>query len=188
MNRRRLLQVAGSTLVVGSGCTGNDEPEIQDSDGDVVIDSKDYAPNDPAVQEKSDLLTTATATATTTPTPTATPTATPTEMPTSNPDEGQLVVDDSYWEGVSHITSFGTGAVTTMVTADHPETEFDSAKLLLQVYQFPRERLLSETLSAQFDRTAGPHTITVNPDLGRTDGSRHQIQLRCWPCPRRCHA
>lgn len=32
-----------------------EEDDIQDSDGDGVIDSEDYAPNDPEVQEKSDL-------------------------------------------------------------------------------------------------------------------------------------
>jgi len=33
------------------------ETELQDSDGDGVIDSEDYAPEDPDVQEKSDLQT-----------------------------------------------------------------------------------------------------------------------------------
>lgn len=36
------------------------ETTIQDSDGDGVIDSEDYAPRDPKVQEKSDLQTTST--------------------------------------------------------------------------------------------------------------------------------
>jgi hypothetical protein len=40
---------AGCTDVLGGG---ND---IQDSDGDGVIDSEDYAPHDPDVQEKSDV-------------------------------------------------------------------------------------------------------------------------------------
>jgi hypothetical protein len=41
-----------------AGCTdvlGNSGNDIQDSDGDGVIDSEDYAPRDPDVQEKSDV-------------------------------------------------------------------------------------------------------------------------------------
>jgi len=43
------------------GPTPTDDP-IQDSDGDGVIDSEDYAPRDPDVQEKSDLTSTETGT------------------------------------------------------------------------------------------------------------------------------
>lgn len=41
----------------GDGADGGDGG-VQDSDGDGVIDSEDYAPNDPDVQEKSDLRST----------------------------------------------------------------------------------------------------------------------------------
>ena len=113
-SRRGLL--AGLVGVTGftTGCVallGSDD-DIEDSDDDGVIDSEDYAPNDPDVQEKSDLTTetpqpgvrdsptptaanqqagsretptaslTQTSTATSILTPTATPTPTPTRTPT----------------------------------------------------------------------------------------------------------
>lgn len=59
MNRRTLLMaVAGGGLTTFSGCLGSitgGGTEIKDSDGDGMIDSKDYAPKDPSVQEKSDI-------------------------------------------------------------------------------------------------------------------------------------
>lgn len=59
-DRRTVLQLGGVALSAGiAGCsdiTGGDEQEIQDTDGDGVIDSEDYAPRDPEVQEKEDLL------------------------------------------------------------------------------------------------------------------------------------
>ncbi|WP_348612696.1 hypothetical protein [Halobaculum rarum] len=60
---------------------------MEDSDGDGMIDSKDYAPNDPDVQEKSDVQTSPSQTPTPTPRPTATPTDTPTATPTSTPTD-----------------------------------------------------------------------------------------------------
>ncbi|MFC7078029.1 hypothetical protein [Haloarcula halophila] len=48
------------TVTVSDTNGGTEEDTIQDSDGDGVIDSEDYAPNDPDVQEKSDLVDTTT--------------------------------------------------------------------------------------------------------------------------------
>lgn len=57
--RRRVLQLGGATLLSGlAGCSsilgsvGDDESGIQDTDGDGVIDSEDYAPRDPEVQRE----------------------------------------------------------------------------------------------------------------------------------------
>lgn len=58
MKRRTFIgiSVSLSGLSLLSGCTGAlGGNQIQDSDGDGMIDSKDYAPNDAAVQEKSDI-------------------------------------------------------------------------------------------------------------------------------------
>jgi hypothetical protein len=58
VTRRRLLFGISTTgIVATAGCTGGDvfQDDIQDSDGDGVIDSEDYAPQDPEVQEKSDI-------------------------------------------------------------------------------------------------------------------------------------
>jgi len=83
MDRRQLLTTGALFL---AGCNGLNQSggsdDIQDSDGDGVIDSEDYAPNDPDVQEKSDLQGGSTATPTSTPTATQSPTPTPTPEPT----------------------------------------------------------------------------------------------------------
>ncbi|WP_459194062.1 hypothetical protein [Halosimplex sp. J119] len=58
IKRRKFIgsvSLLGATLLSGCSSSGDDEGDIQDSDGDGVIDSEDYAPNDPDVQEKSDL-------------------------------------------------------------------------------------------------------------------------------------
>ncbi|UPV74919.1 hypothetical protein M0R89_02355 [Halorussus limi] len=52
--RRQCLTGIGLLGIAGlSGCSGNSGPS--DSDGDGMIDSEDYAPKDPNVQEKSDV-------------------------------------------------------------------------------------------------------------------------------------
>jgi hypothetical protein len=59
MERRLFLKRTGISLGLGlavAGCSGGDSSDdVQDSDGDGVIDSQDYAPNDPDVQSKSDV-------------------------------------------------------------------------------------------------------------------------------------
>jgi len=88
MNRRRFIAATGVSSL--AGCTGlnssDDSNEVQDSDGDGMIDSEDYAPDDPDVQEKPGSNTdTRTPIATPSPTQTASPTATPTDSPTPMP-------------------------------------------------------------------------------------------------------
>jgi len=69
MKRRTFILSSASFtgLSLLSGCigslTGN---QVQDSDGDGMVDSKDYAPNDPDVQEKSDVDTSDSGTSTST--------------------------------------------------------------------------------------------------------------------------
>jgi hypothetical protein len=53
-SRRSFLRLGGAALVVGTGCTFR-ESDVQDSDGDGVIDSQDYAPRDPDVQSRRDV-------------------------------------------------------------------------------------------------------------------------------------
>lgn len=53
MNRRKLL-LAGTGFLL-AGCTSSRESGASDSDDDGMIDSKDYAPQDPEVQEKEDV-------------------------------------------------------------------------------------------------------------------------------------
>jgi|GEM_PF-2151430 hypothetical protein len=49
-----LSTAASVSLAAVAGCSSDDD-EVQDSDGDGVIDSQDYAPQDPAVQDASDV-------------------------------------------------------------------------------------------------------------------------------------
>lgn len=90
--REALLGLSTGGIVWIAGCSGDEsqDGDIQDSDGDGVIDSEDYAPNDPEVQEKSDV----------TGTPTASPTSTPTPTPTEEPTATATAVSDSDGDGV----------------------------------------------------------------------------------------
>lgn len=92
--RRRFLAAVGATGAVGiAGCLGvlDDDEDIQDSDGDGVIDSKDYAPRDPAVQRKAQL---SNCDCTSTPggsTPAETETARPQQTPAATPQRDAFV-------------------------------------------------------------------------------------------------
>lgn len=58
ITRRRLLSGMSVTgMITIAGCSDGDgsQDDIKDSDGDGVIDSEDYAPQDPEVQERSDI-------------------------------------------------------------------------------------------------------------------------------------
>ena len=101
MDRRAILTVGGSLLVsacVGSG--GDDSNGVQDSDDDGVIDSEDYAPNDPEVQERSDLQGTSEATTAIKTTSTTTGTTRTTRQPTTQAEtianETLRVHEDEY--------------------------------------------------------------------------------------------
>jgi len=77
--RRFLCGVLAGGLISMAGCSdliGSDDDGVQDSDGDGVIDSEDYAPQDPDVQKKSDIGSGESTPETPTPTETATPTPT----------------------------------------------------------------------------------------------------------------
>ena len=95
--RRTLLRASGIAAVTGlAGCTdrivGGGEPSIQDSDGDGVIDSEDYAPRDPSVQwaeqvrEKGATTRSDQDSPTGTEPPQDTPPGTPADGPVAEPD------------------------------------------------------------------------------------------------------
>jgi len=110
--KRRSFVAVGVTFLGGcSGMSGSGTPteEVQDSDGDGVVDSEDYAPNDPDVQSESDLSTQTaspapTSTETASPTPTPTETASPTPTPT--PVEITAAVGSEFEDSVT-VPSFG---------------------------------------------------------------------------------
>lgn len=102
-SRRRFLRVTGAGCVAGlAGCSqlsGGGESGITDTDGDGVIDSEDYAPGDPNVQRKEQLVRTETTTAETatveptTTTPTTTTPPIPPVLRKSLPDPEEYVGD-----------------------------------------------------------------------------------------------
>lgn len=89
-SRRQVVTSISAISFSGiTGCLAEDDTsDIQDADGDGVIDSKDYAPNDPDVQKESDI----TKSTGETPIPSPTPTATPTSSE-SNDRDGDGVLD-----------------------------------------------------------------------------------------------
>lgn len=161
MKRRRFLGVITAGTAAIAGCSQGDS-DIQDSDGDGVIDSEDYAPNDPAVQEKSDLQTTTqtpsptTTTEVTTTTTTATTTSTTSTTPTTTtaPASNVLVVTDDYWQNSSHIQEYNHTTVRGVVTPDHPTTTYDQARVYVGLFAYPSGRTVAEQHTDAFDRSA----------------------------------
>lgn len=181
MHRRRFLGAAATTVPLLGGCVqSDDKQDIQDSDGDGVIDSEDYAPQDPDVQEKSDLVTdTVRMTATDTPTdaPTDTPTRTPTDTPTRTPtgtptrtateasDVNSIRVTDSYWQDGTRIQAYSSQSVEMVVHPDIPQTDFDETEVLVLAYEYPRADFIAQATSDAFRRSDGKQTITVDVDM-----------------------
>jgi len=160
MKRRHFLTSSCALTTAIAGCTGSSN-DIQDSDGDGVIDSEDYAPQDPEVQEKSDLRDTATVTPTPEPTSTPTPTPPPTTAP--NPEEEALTVTDDYWMDISHITEYSADHVSIKVHPEYPSADFDTAKVFVGVADFTRNQVLREMLSPEFEH--GDQVVTQTVEI-----------------------
>jgi hypothetical protein len=80
MRRRRVLALAATSTAAVAGCTslgGDGSNDVSDSDGDGRVDSQDYAPQDPDVQDKEDVGGSGSSD------------STPTESPTSTTDPKQ---------------------------------------------------------------------------------------------------
>ncbi|WP_410766798.1 hypothetical protein [Haloferax sp. DFSO60] len=152
-SRRSVLAGIGSVALVGlAGCTGGGGSQIQDTDGDGVIDSKDYAPRDSSVSRRSDLetttraakTTTATTTAPTTTTATATPTSTPeqTTAPTTVSSEdvqGLTARNSDVFERQNHISAYSQHSVTVQLWAESVEGYTSSGTdLYVSLVEFPR--------------------------------------------------
>ena len=177
MKRRDYLRITGGGIALLAGCVGEDESEIKDSDGDGVIDSEDYAPQDPDVQEKSDLENVDKLTPTsssnskpTTKTPTTTELTTTIETTTTTSNSGANViqVNEEYWENQSRLLSYSSQEVSIKVEPDHPETDFEGAKVYVSVDEFPRSDNVFETLSGEIDRETG-EKIKFDIDISNVD-------------------
>lgn len=178
MNRRRFLQAITCTTPLVAGCTGSDESadkQIEDSDGDGVIDSQDYAPNDPDVQEKSDLKSTTRATASTeqtvettattaktttettaatiaetTATEATTAEATTTTAETATTDSANRIrVPAEYWGEQSHITAYSSETVDFVVYDDH-DLSASEVKAVAALYEYPRGNRIAYAESDAF--------------------------------------
>lgn len=176
MNRRRFLGTLAAGSAALGGCTGAESAEdVRDTDGDGVVDEEDYAPTDPSVQRKSDLVNSAT------PTPTRTegtaedgPTPTTAATPTTTPADA-IVVDDEYWAEQSHIASYGGDEVRAVVRPDHLGVDYDRMRVALVVAEYPRVRTLSTVYSDAFEGE-GPHDVVVPLDLGGApEGTRLNV-------------
>lgn len=168
-----------SSLTAATGClAGCADDSPQDSDGDGVIDSEDYAPNDPDVQEKSDLQSN-TEQPTATPTPTPTPTTTTTAPPvlvTDTPTQTERTVSSrtlaaNYDPLVGQTSYFETYGLTESTVTINPdtldETYPDGAKLTVLTTSHPsRETVYGYGTSDPFTITedANPFTVTVTAD------------------------
>jgi hypothetical protein len=122
-------------MVAITGCVsgGESQGDIEDSDGDGVIDSEDYAPRDPEVQERSDVQNPQTETGT--PTETETETATRTETETATQTESYEIERDALVNfragknSAERADSAHTRGLTEYneETDDYGETEFRTA-------------------------------------------------------------
>lgn len=121
---RRKFVASASTfaITVLAGCSG--ESDVQDSDSDGMIDSKDYAPNDPDVQKKSDLSSNE---ETSQPESTPTEESTPTSEQSTDASIGQVDVDiqtDSDQNNIGYDveTYFEDSATLTVTVTDGEAT------------------------------------------------------------------
>ncbi|WP_191967134.1 MULTISPECIES: hypothetical protein [Haloferax] len=181
--RRRFLQGSGLVLASLAGCTGS---EVKDTDGDGVVDSKDYAPRDPDVRFKSDVQGTAAVTKqsptpTATATPQATPTQTPTPTPTPAPSSGTSMLtakNPESLERTSYISSYGTAEVTVNVSPDEfTETEISGTDLVVFLGGYPREREYARGRTAIEPDESRSYTISIDFPNDATGRPLHYLAL-----------
>lgn len=154
-SRRRILKAlaAPSIGTVAAGCSSDGSRDVQDSDGDGVIDSEDYAPQDPDVQEKSDVQQTETGamprartktpapestptpspspspvyTSTPVPTPSPPPSETSTPAPRSTPtparDSNSVTVSAEEFAGTAYVTEYSSREVSASVDPSDPDLD-----------------------------------------------------------------
>ena len=165
MKRRQFLisstALGAATL---SGCIGSDDSEesdsdtdIQDSDGDGVIDSEDYAPHDPDVQQKSDLQSETNSTTSST-----TSTTESTTEPTSN-GNGIQVDKSDFSTAESRFVEYSLTNVRVYIHPDDPAvTETANQALWIIGADYSREGIhVSKRKSVDLTQSASQVTVDV---------------------------
>ena len=192
MERRRLLRAsttAGAVFI--AGCTGSSEDEdIQDSDGDGVIDSEDYAPNDPTVQVKSDLEGASTGVNQTdtdtegvgpdtegsdsesedsdTDTEDSGSDTDTDEEETPAPEPNTLQVDDEAFTGDSYISAYSSDEVTVVVDPTDPEISdrtLSNSDVQIVAANYPRESKISDSISRSSLNNSSKTTVSISMDI-----------------------
>ncbi|MCU4802375.1 hypothetical protein OB920_18520 [Halobacteria archaeon HArc-gm2] len=186
--RRTFIHGVAVSVPLLAGCTSEEggTPEddtIQDSDGDGVIDSEDYAPTDPDVQRKSDLQETATdaadrvtptpATSTTTPERTSSPEPTRSPTPTNDTPAGSsntLTVSEHLSEQ-SRLHSYSATDATVVVTS-YPEIPHDRVQIVGITYEYPRGEGVAYGSSDAIDTPRDGDSTRVTVSMTEGDVSR----------------
>ncbi len=170
-SRRAFCAAVGAAGLAGlAGCTGGSD--VEDTDGDGVVDSADYAPRDANVSRKSDLDGSAPAAKpTTTPTDTTTPasvTATPaptrteTAAPSTLAAKNAAVLDDD----TSYVSSYGRRSVTVELLGD--DRSFEGARgkdLLVLLSRYPRGEILDRARTTVDVGPGERASVTVSPTV-----------------------
>ncbi|MFC7202373.1 hypothetical protein ACFQJC_02525 [Haloferax namakaokahaiae] len=179
-SRRSVLAGIGSAALGGlAGCTGGGGSQIQDTDGDGVIDSEDYAPRDPSVSRRSDLESTTqaakttTATTTTQVTTTESPTATPTPEPTtasttvaSEDVEGLTARNPAVFDRRNHIVSYSQHSVTVRLWKESVEGySTKNSDLYVSLAEFPRAGSFASGRTSVEMGNSNSTSVTVDIDV-----------------------
>lgn len=174
VGRRHVLGGVAAVSSLLAGCVDSSGSDLKDSDGDGVIDSEDYAPNDPEVQRKSDILKsatptmtpTATPTATTSPTPSTTSPAAETLTPTAE-TTNRIEATSPEKLGGSYISSYTATSATVTLDPESLSISSSELKLVVVTYEYPNGEGVALGTSEPFERPGRSveRTVTV------TDGS-----------------
>ncbi|WP_276248506.1 hypothetical protein [Haladaptatus sp. YSMS36] len=183
MDRRAFL--ASSALISASlaGCSALVDSDVQDSDGDGVVDDRDYAPRDPNVQRREDVQRTA-APATTQPASTVAPstqtttartttrrtttrtttrsTQTPTPERKSHPIYANTPSDQTR---TSYFTEYSLDqSKVRVVPYDADQLSANSLRVWTVLFEHPFEDALAYGSSGKFSVSDASVTVTATTD------------------------
>jgi hypothetical protein len=178
VRRRKLFATLCGVILSGvAGCTSvfsGSENEIQDTDGDGVIDSEDYAPRDPDIQRAEQIKDTeVTPTETDRPTGTQTKTATETQTATETP------VGASQFEAFT--ISIDTEASYLHVDDDDQDIPNPDPVQLEERNISPGDQIIIEVQGTFVPSPSGPNTrcqsvgVFSRSDTLQSKNERHRV-------------